>query len=223
MIKPNKDYTLGEELAHAWSHGIGIIMSIAGLAWMLYLSIDAADPWRIVASVVYGSSMIGLFLTSTVYHTFHQSPRRDIYKLLDHCAIYLLIAGTYTPFLIVAMRTNTGWWLFGAIWALATAGILTKLWLRHRYPAISLAGYLVMGWLVVIAMPEVAAAIGSDGMFWLMAGGISYTVGAVFYVAKRVYFSHAIWHLFVLAGAICHFLAVVWYVLPEAGVSPVLL
>lgn len=215
MIKPNKDYTVGEELAHAVSHGAGVILSIAGLAWMLYLSIDAADPWRIVASVVYGCSMIGLYLTSTIYHTFHQSPRRHLFKLLDHCAIYVLIAGTYTPFLIVSLRTNAAWWFFGAIWTLATAGILTKLWFRHRYPAISLAGYLFMGWLAVIATPEIAAAIGSDGMFWLLAGGISYTVGAIFYIAKRVYFSHAIWHLFVLAGSICHFLAIVWYVLPD--------
>jgi hemolysin III len=220
VIKPNNDYTLAEEIAHSVSHGAGVIFSIGGLAWMLYLSIDAEDPWRIVASIVYGCSMIALFLSSTIYHGFHQSSNRQLLKLLDHCAIYLLIAGTYTPFLIVALRTSTAWWLFAAVWTIATAGILTKLWFKHRYPAVTLASYLIMGWLAVIAVPELAEAIGSDGVFWLIAGGLSYTVGAMFYVAKRVYFSHAIWHLFVLAGSICHFLAIAWYVLPtdQAGV-----
>jgi hemolysin III len=170
---------------------------------------------------VYGVSLIALFLASTLYHSLHASPHRHIFKLLDHCAIYLLIAGTYTPFLLVAMRTDTGWWLFGAIWSLATAGVLTKLWFRHRYPRLSLISYLLMGWLVVIAAPQVAAAIGNGGMAWLIAGGLCYTLGAAFYVAKQMSYSHAIWHLFVLAGGVCHFLAVVWYVLPP-GSQPAL-
>ena len=187
---------------------------------MLYLSIEASDPWRIVASCIYGASLISLFLASTLYHGLHASPRRHLFKLLDHCSIYLLIAGTYTPFLLVAMRTDTGWWLFGVIWSLATAGILTKLWLRHRYPRLSLISYLLMGWLIVIAAPEVADAIGANGMAWLIAGGVSYTVGALFYKAKRLSFNHAIWHFFVLAGAVSHFLAVVWYVLPVRQALP---
>jgi hemolysin III len=207
-------YSVTEELLHAISHGAGVILSIGGLSWMLYLSIGAADPWRIVASVVYGASLISLFLASTLYHAWPSSPRKHHFKLFDHCAIYLLIAGTYTPFLLVAMRTNTGWWLFGAIWSLATAGILTKLWLRHRYPRLSLISYLMMGWLVVIAGPQVSAAVGPSGMDWVIAGGVSYTVGAVFYMANRMPLNHAIWHLFVLAGGVCHFLAVTWYVLP---------
>ena len=215
----HSEYTIVEEIVHAATHGVGVIFSIAGLSWMLYLSIGTADPWRIVASSIYGATLITLFLASTVYHGLHASPNKHIYKLLDHCAIYLLIAGTYTPFLLVAMRSSTGWWLFGTIWALATAGILKKLWFRHRFPKIALASYLGMGWLVVVAAPQVAAAIGSDGMTWLFAGGLSYTVGAAFYAADRLAFNHAIWHLFVLAGGICHFLAVVWYVLPlQTGV-----
>ena len=207
-------YTLDEEIVHAVSHGVGVLLSTAGLAWMLYLSIGTSDPWRIIASCVYGASLIGLFLASTLYHTFHASRRKHLLKLFDHCAIYLLIAGTYTPFLLVAMRTGTGWWLFGAVWSLATAGILTKLWFRHRFPKMALAGYLIMGWLVVIAAPQVAAAIGPGGMAWMIAGGLAYTVGAAFYASKRLVFSHAIWHVFVLVGGICHFLAVIWYVLP---------
>lgn len=215
------EYSLTEELIHSISHGAGVILSIAGLSWMLYISIEAADPWRIAASIVYGLTLIALFLSSTVYHAMFASRHRPLLKLLDHCAIYLLIAGTYTPFLLVAMRTTTGWWMFGAIWTLATAGILTKLWFRHRFPKLGLAGYLMMGWLIVIAAPQVAAAVGPDGMVWLVAGGLSYTIGAVFYASKRLVFSHAIWHVFVLVGGVCHFLAVVWYVLPVREGLPI--
>jgi len=208
------EYSLAEELINAISHGAGVILSIVGLSWMLYLSIGTSDPWRIVASAVYGVSLISLFLASTLYHALHASPRKHLLKLFDHCAIYLLIAGTYTPFLLVSIRDNSGWWMFGIVWTLATAGILTKLWLRHRYPRLSLISYLLMGWIIVLVLPQLAEAIGERGMVWLMAGGLCYTVGAVFYAAKRVSFSHAVWHFFVLAGGVCHFLAVIWYVLP---------
>ncbi len=207
-------YSLAEEIVHAVSHGVGLILSIAGLSWMLNISTDASDPWRIVASSLYGASLITLFLTSTLYHGLHASPHKHLFKLLDHCAIYLLIAGTSTPFLLVAMRTDTAWWLFGAMWALAAAGILTKLWHGHRYPRLSLASYLLMGWLIVIVAPQMTDAIGANGMAWVVAGGLCYSVGAVFYAAKQMYFHHVIWHFFVLAGGACHFLAVVWYVLP---------
>lgn len=203
-----------EEVIHAATHGAGVILSIAGLSWMLYLSIGSADPWRIIASVVYGSSMIALFLASTVYHALHASPYTHAYKLIDHCAIYVLIAGTYTPFLLVAIRSSGGWWLFGIIWTLATAGIIAKLYYRHRYPRLSLAGYLLMGWLIVAAAPQIAEAVGSRGTLWLVAGGLSYTVGAIFYAARRMTYHHVIWHLFVLVGGLCHFVAVAWYVLP---------
>ena len=182
---------------------------------MLNLSLNVSDPWRIVASSVYGVSLLSVFLTSTLYHGLHTSPNRHLFKLLDHCAIYLLIAGTATPFLLVAMRTDTGWWLFGAMWALAAAGILSKLRYGHQYPRLSLASYLLMGWLMATVMPQMTDAIGASGMTWVIAGGLCYSVGAVFYVAKRMYFNHVIWHLFVLAGAACHFLAVIWYVLPS--------
>jgi hemolysin III len=212
--QPTAQYSVLEEIIHATTHGVGALLSIGGLSWMLYLSVVAADPWRIVASSIYGVTLIALFLASTVYHSMYASRHREIYKLLDHCAIYLLIAGTYTPFLLVAMRTDTGWWLFGTIWALATAGIVKKLWFRNRFPKIALASYLAMGWLVVIAAPQMAEAIGPNGMAWLLAGGICYSVGAIFYALERIPFNHAVWHVFVLGGGICHFLGIVWYVLP---------
>ena len=206
-------YSVREEIVHALTHGAGVILSIAGLSWMLYVSIAAADPWRIVASSVYGATLIALFLASTIYHSMYRSRHREVFKLLDHCAIYLLIAGTYTPFLLVAMRSDTGWWLFGTIWALATAGIVKKLWFRHRFPRLALASYLAMGWLAVVAAPELAATIGPNGMAWLFAGGISYSVGAIFYVLDRMPFNHAVWHVFVLGGGVCHFMSVALHVL----------
>ena len=211
-------YTLAEENVHAISHGAGLVLSVAGLWWMLDLSISVADPWRIVASSIYGAGLISLFLTSTLYHGLHGSPHKHLFKLLDHCAIYLLIAGTSTPFLLVAMRSETGWWMFGAMWALAAAGILSKVWHGHKYPRLSLASYLLMGWLMVVVAPQLTDVIGTAGMIWLVAGGVCYSVGAIFYAKKQMHFSHAIWHVFVLAGAACHFLAVVWYVLPDAHV-----
>jgi hemolysin III len=207
-------YSATEERVHAASHGIGMIFGIAALVWMLQVSIDASDPWRIAASTVYGISLILLFGSSMIYHGFHESPKKHVFKLLDHCAIYLLIAGTGTPFLLVALQTNIRWWLFGALWSLATLGILSKLWVGHRHPRLSLAGYLLMGWLMIIVVPQLIDAIGVKGMTWVVAGGVLYTVGAVFYMAKRLYFHHVIWHLFVLGGAACHFWAVISYVLP---------
>ena len=214
MNRQDSQYTDTEEFLHALSHATGVVLGIIGLVWMLDISIESSDPWRVVASSVYGTSLISLFLSSTLYHGLHRSRRRHIFKLLDHCAIYLLIAGTYTPFLLVAIRSHLGWWLFGAIWSLALAGIATKLWLRHRYPRLGVVSYLIMGWIVMIAAPEVADAIGTKGMMWLIAGGIAYTVGTFFYMAKRLIYSHAVWHVFVLVGAACHFLAIVRYVLP---------
>ena len=208
------EYSVLEEYLHAATHGVGVILSILGLSWMLTLSIGAGDPWRIAASSIYGTSLITLFLASTIYHGLHSSRHRELFKLLDHCAIYLLIAGTYTPFLLVAMRGTAGWWMFGTIWVLATAGIVKKLVLRHRFPKLALATYLGMGWLAAIVAPQMIDAIGTSGIAWLVAGGLCYTVGAAFYAADRLPFNHTIWHVFVLGGGVCHFLGIVWHVLP---------
>lgn len=219
MAASTSEYSVLEEYLHAATHGVGVILSILGLSWMLTLSIGAGDPWRIVASSIYGASLIMLFLASTVYHGLHASKHRDLFKMLDHCAIYLLIAGTYTPFLMVAMRGKAGWWMLGTIWVLATAGIIKKLVLKHRFPKLALATYLGMGWLAVIVAPQMIAAIGAGGIAWLVAGGLCYTVGAVFYAADRLPFNHTVWHVFVLGGGICHFLGIVWYVLPESTLA----
>lgn len=210
-------YSKAEERTHSVTHASGVVLSIVGLSWMLYISISLGDPWRIGASLVYGFSLIALFSASTIYHYFHESPNRQLYKLLDHCAIYLLIAGTYTPFLLIALRDRVGWWLFAAIWTLATAGIIKKIWVRHRYPKLSLLSYLTMGWLGLLAGPALVESVSVAGMAWLTAGGLAYTVGTVFYMRKRMLYHHAIWHMFVLVGAGCHFLAVAVYVLPATA------
>lgn len=207
-------YSRDEERAHVLTHATGVVLSIAGLSWMLFASLGLGDPWRVVASIVYGLSLIALFSASTAYHYFHESPNRPVYKLLDHCAIYLLIAGTYTPLLLIAMRDSVGWWLFATIWTLATAGIIKKIWLRHRYPKFSLLSYLAMGWLCIVEGPALVDSISTEGLAWLTAGGIAYTLGTVFYMRKKMLYHHAIWHVFVLVGAICHFLSVAIYVLP---------
>ena len=214
MRKLGNGYTLKEEIAHVVTHGFGAVLSIAGLSWMLYLSLKVDDPWRIAASLVYGVSLIALFTASALFHSAHSHSKRHIFELLDHCAIYVLIAGSYTPFLLVSMRDGTGWLLFGTIWALATAGIITQLWFGDKYPKLKLASYLVMGWLVMLVLPKVISAAGLSAFLWLLAGGLFYTIGVAFYVRKHVVYSHEIWHLFVLAGGVCHFLAVVLHVLP---------
>jgi len=215
--KLGNGYTLAEEIANVVSHGLGVILSIAGLSWMLFLTLGGSDPWRIAASIVYGASLILLFTASTVYHSMHSHAHRHVFEMLDRCAIYLLIAGSYTPFLLVSMRDSTGWLLFGAIWILATAGIITQFYFRNRFPKLQLASYVVMGWLVLLVLPKIYAAIGPSAFAWLLAGGLCYTVGVAFYVRSQ-HFSHAIWHLFVLAGGICHFLSIAMHVLPAAPV-----
>lgn len=210
-------YSKAEERTHSVTHAGGVVLSVVGLSWMLYISISLGDPWRIGASLVYGISLIVLFGSSTVYHYFHESPNRQLYKLLDHCAIYLLIAGTYTPFLLITLRDRVGWWLFVLIWALAMAGMINKIWVRHRYPKLSLLSYLTMGWLCLLAGPALVESVSVVGIAWLAAGGLAYTVGTVFYMRKRMRYHHAIWHMFVLVGAGCHFLAIAVYVLPETA------
>ena len=210
-------HTETEELIHAVSHGIGAVLGVGALVWMLQLSFAVADGWRIVASAVYGVSLVAMFATSTLYHGLPGSPRRSLFKLLDHCAIYLLIAGTATPFLLVALQTSLRWWLFAAMWGLAAVGISSKIWLGHKHPRLSLASYLLMGWIMIFAVPQLSDVIGQRGIAWIVAGGVSYTVGAGFYMAKHMYMHHVVWHLFVLLGAACHFLAVLWYVLPPTA------
>ncbi|MEM7103631.1 MAG: hemolysin III family protein [Bacteroidota bacterium] len=212
--KALKIYTANEEIAHSITHGFGIILSIVALVFLLVCAAKKGTAWHIVSFSIYGVSMILMYTMSTLYHSFSEPGLKRKLKIADHAAIYLLIAGSYTPFLLVNMRGPWGWSLFGVIWSLALAGIIYKLFFTGRFPRFSLFVYLLMGWLCVIALPEMIATIPFRGLMWMVAGGLFYTFGVIFYVWHRLPYHHAIWHLFVLAGSIAHFFAVLFYVLP---------
>lgn len=203
-----------EEIANAITHGIGLLLSIAGFVVLLVLAAVRGTAWHIVACSIYGATLICLYTASTLYHAVISPRVKRALRIFDHAAIYLLIAGTYTPFLLVSLRGTWGWSLFGVIWGLAIAGVLFKLWFVERFAILSTAVYIAMGWLVVIAGKPVITHIPFTALIWLLAGGLAYTGGVIFFAAKRIPYSHAIWHMFVLAGSICHYFAVLSTVIP---------
>jgi len=211
-------YTLGEEIAHSVTHGIGILLSIAGLAVLVAFAALRGDAWHIVGCSIFGATLVLAYTASTVYHaipgTFQRA--KKVLRVLDHAAIYLLIAGTYTPFTLVNLRGPWGWTLFGVVWGMAVAGIVFKATLIGRLRVLSVAFYVVMGWLVLIAARPLGRAVGLGGLVLLIAGGVVYTLGVAFYAWKRLPYHHAIWHGFVLAGSTLHFFAVLFYVVPQA-------
>jgi hemolysin III len=210
----SEGYSLAEEVANSISHGIGCIFGIVGLVLLLNQAMAAnAGIVAIVSYSLYGGSIVLLFLASTLYHAIPYPRAKFWLKKLDHCAIYLLIAGTYTPFLLVGLNSPLAHGLMIVIWSLALAGIIFKLLFIHRFQALSLVTYLLMGWLSVIVIYELAMKLEPGGVWLLAAGGIIYTLGVIFYVAKRIPYNHAIWHGFVLGGSVCHFLAIYLYVL----------
>ncbi len=220
QLKKSKDptsigvYTLGEEIAHSITHGIGTGLSIAGLTLLVVLSILHGDVYQVVSFSVYGATLIILFLASTLYHSFQQPAVKRVFKVIDHASIFLLIAGTYTPFLLVAIRGAWGWTLLVIVWGLAILGVSLKALFIHRFQKLSVLAYILMGWLSVVAIKELLENIPLDGLILVAVGGIVYTVGVIFYALKRIRFSHAIWHVFVLGGSVCHYFAVLLYLAP---------
>lgn len=206
-------YTLAEEIANSISHGIGLVFGIVGLVLLLGQAVDAhASALAITSYALYGGSMILLFLASTLYHAIPH-PRAKIWlKKFDHCAIYLLIAGTYTPFLLVGLDSPLARGLMVVIWGLALLGILFKLTIAHRFKVLSLVTYLAMGWLSLVVIYQLATRLSPGGVTLLAVGGLIYSLGVIFYVCKRIPYNHAIWHGFVLGGSVCHFLAIYLYV-----------
>lgn len=207
-------YSLAEEIAHSITHGIGIPLSIAGLAILVGYASVRGTAWHVVSCSIYGTTLILLYITSTLYHSITHPRVKAIFQHLDHAAIYLLIAGTYTPFMLVNLRGPWGWSIFGVVWGLALIGLVLEFIQFRHYKKISLAVYLGMGWLIVIAIQPMMHSVKTGGLVLLLAGGLSYTVGAIFYVWRRLAFNHAIWHLFVLAGSILHFFSILFYVVP---------
>lgn len=192
-------------------------MSVAGLSILVTLAGGDGDAWRIVGFSIYGATLILLYATSTLYHAFNNRSLKRLFNILDHSAIFLLIAGTYTPFTLVTLRGPWGWTLFGLIWGLAIFGIMFKVLFFDRWRLISVGLYLAMGWLALVAIVPLVRSLPQGGILWLALGGFFYTAGVVFYLLKSLPFSHSIWHLFVLAGSISHFFCMLWYVLPVTG------
>lgn len=203
--------SLGEEIANSVSHGIGLLLAVAGFAVLIVATLQRGDAMEIVGATVFATTMVLLYSTSMLFHAFPQSRTKRVFQILDHSAIYLLIAGTYTPFTLGVLRGTWGWILFGLVWSMAAVGIVLKAIGGVRYNTVSTLVYIAMGWLVVIAADEVWTLVPKWGIFWLIAGGIAYTLGAVFFLAERIRFFHFVWHLFVIAGTACHYIAVLWY------------
>lgn len=210
--------SLGEEIANSVTHGAALVASIAALPILVLAAVGQRDVWQIVGGAIFGATLVLLYSASTLYHAIPAPAAKRVLRVIDHVAIYLLIAGTYTPFMLGALRGPVGWTLLVTIWAIAAFGIVAKIALRFRYPRLSTALYVGMGWLIVLAVRPLMAHVSLVGLGWLAAGGLCYTGGVAFYVTDhRVKFGHAIWHGFVAAGSACHFVAVLWYAAPRLG------
>jgi hemolysin III len=209
-------YSPGEELANSLTHGIGILLSLAGLVVLIVAATLVGGPREIISCAIYGSTLIALYTTSTLYHSTSRPAPKRILRTLDHVAIFLLIAGTYTPFVLIALRGAWGWSLFGVTWGLAALGVIFELTALHRFRGAMVALYIGMGWVGVIALKPLVAALPAAGLWLMFGGGISYTAGVLFYVWRSLRYHHAIWHLFVLGGSAMQYFAVLWYVLPQA-------
>jgi len=207
-------YSVKEEIAHSVTHGIGALLSVIGLVTLVFYSSMYGDGWHIVSSSIYGLTLITLYTSSTLYHAITIPDIKKFLQKLDHAAIFLLIAGTYTPFTLVNLRGGWGWTLFGIVWSIAIAGMIMELIVEQRYKRLSLGLYLGLGWIVMIAIGPMIANVETGGLILLLVGGLFYSLGVIFYVWKTLVYHHAVWHLFVLAGSASHFFAVFYYVIP---------
>ncbi|MFP4973954.1 hemolysin III family protein [Paenibacillus sp. CN-4] len=207
-------YSRREEIANAITHGIGTVLSVAALVLLVVFATQKGTAWHVVSYSIYGTTMLLLYLNSTLVHSLKEGKLKDLFEFFDHSSIYLFIAGTYTPFLLIAVRGTLGWSLFGVIWGIAFAGVLFKAFFTKRFLFMSTLFYIGMGWLIVLAWGPLTASIASGGIALLVAGGLLYTLGTIFYVWRGFPYHHAIWHVFVLAGSVTHFFAVLIYLLP---------
>jgi hemolysin III len=208
-----------EEFASALTPGLGAAAALAGGAVLITFAALFGNGWQLAGAIVFGACLLLLYLASTLYHAIQHPVAKGRLKVFDHCAIYLLIAGTYTPFTLVSLRHGPGWLLFASIWTLAGLCIVFKLFFTGRLRILSTAIYVAMGWLIVVAIKPVWASLDAWTLGWLFAGGVAYTLGTIFYHRESVPYSHAIWHLFVIAGSICHYVAVLAQILPKGGIA----
>lgn len=207
-------YSPQEELANRLTHGLAALVSVPALVVLLLAAASTGDPYRVVASAVFAGSLTLFYVISTLYHSLRGQRTRYVFRILDHAGIYLVIAASYTPFTLVALRGGSGWALFATVWALALAGMVFKSLMPHRLRLLAPMLYIALGWLIVVDLEGLLAAVPGKGVAWLVAGGVAYTAGIAFYACDRLPYNHAIWHLFVIAGSACHYLSVLWYVVP---------
>lgn len=209
------EYSPTEERFNIISHAIGFVLSIIALILLILKASAFGNVWSTISVSIFGVSLIALYAASTLYHSATQKELRYRLKIFDHSAIYVLIAGTYTPFTLITLNGTTGWLVFGVSWGMALIGIILKLFFTGKYNFISTLMYILMGWMIVFAIKPLIDSLPFDGILWLLAGGISYTIGAILYSIERIKFNHAIFHIFVLIGSFCHFYSVYYYVLPS--------
>lgn len=212
-----KGYSPIEEAANRLTHGLGALLSVAGLVLMVVYSALHGDAWVVTSTAIYGASLVILYSASTLYHSVSGARWRRLCQKLDHAAIYLLIAGTYTPFTLGPLRGSWGWTLFGIVWGCAVVGVVLKLFFAGKFDVVSTLAYLAMGWLVIIALKPLIAALPAGALWLLVSGGLCYSLGTIFYLWEKLPFNHAVWHVWVLAGSACHWAAVFGYIVPRAG------
>lgn len=209
-----RHYRKTEEILNVATHGLGFLLSIAALSILVVYASLRGNAWHIVSFTIYGISLVTLYLASTLFHMTRKQKLRNKLNIFDHSAIYFLIAGTYTPFLLVTLRGPWGWSLFGVIWVLAIGGLIFKLFYTGKYDYLSAIIYVLMGWIIIIAIKPMNENLSTEGLLWLLGGGISYSIGVIFYLVKKIPYNHAIFHIWVLLGSFAHFIAVFRYVLP---------
>ncbi|MRN56766.1 PAQR family membrane homeostasis protein TrhA [Paenibacillus monticola] len=205
-------YSRKEEVANAITHGIGVVLSIAALVLLIVLSSEKGTAWHVVSFSIYGATMLLLYLNSTLVHSLRDGKAKDLFEFFDHSSIYLFIAGSYTPYLLIAIRGTLGWSLFGIIWGMAVLGVLFKAFFVKKFLFMSTIFYIIMGWLMMIAWSPLSHVVAAGGMHLLLIGGLLYTLGTIFYVWRAFPYHHAIWHVFVLAGSVVHFSSLLYLI-----------
>ena len=214
-IEGIKYYPPLEEKINISSHTIGLVLSIIGLVFLVKQANQQGNVWHFVSFCIFGTSLIILYAASTFYHSAKEPELRSRLRIIDHASIYILIAGTYTPFTLVTLHGTTGWIIFTTVWGMALIGLILKLFFTGKYKLFSTLVYVLMGWVIVFALNPLINNLPLGGLIWLIAGGITYTIGAILYSIKKIKFNHAIFHIFVLIGSFCHFMSVFYYVLPS--------
>lgn len=214
FLKKVRELSRSEEIMNAVSHGIGVILGITALIVLLVTASHSGSVWHIVSYSIYGASLIFLYLASTLYHSMPRGRVKDIFKIVDHSAIFLLIAGCYTPITLIALRGALGWTIFGIVWGIAIAGIFLKIFCIKKFKMMSTIMYIAMGWIIIFAIKPLVEILNTKSLMFLVAGGLTYTIGAIFYSLKGMKFNHTIWHIFVLGGSVLHFFTML-YLLPN--------